>query len=217
MADRHPGFLSLARELAANASQRGLAEAVQRQASLASIDGISADLVVASYCLAELPAAGLDAASDALWRASNGMLAIVEPGTPAGFSRIEQARRRLIAKGAVPLAPCPHAGPCPMSGGDWCHFSVRLSRSRAHMHAKQAGVPYEDEKFSYLVLTRGAEPSRGARVLAKPRAGKPGIDFKLCTAAGLEHLRIARRDAVQYKRHRKADWGDLIGIEGENA
>ena len=42
---------------------------------------------------------------------------------------------------------------------DWCHFTQRLPRSRAHKQIKEADVPFEDEKFSYVALTRAR--SRG--------------------------------------------------------
>jgi hypothetical protein len=41
-----------------------------------------------------------------------------------------------------------------MSGNDWCHFSQRLPRSRDHMLLKDADVPFEDERYSYVVVTR---------------------------------------------------------------
>ena len=37
---------------------------------------------------------------------------------------------------------------------DWCHFTQRLPRSRAHKQIKGAELPFEDEKFSYVALTR---------------------------------------------------------------
>ena len=108
------------------------------------------------------------------------------------------------------MAPCTHALDCPMTGGNWCHFSVRLARSRAHMHAKQASVPFEDEKFSWLAVGRTGETSGGGRILSPPAEQKPGISFRLCTPEGLEQRQIARRDRDAYKAHRRSAWGDLI-------
>ena len=96
-------------------------------------------------------------------------------------------------------------------GDDWCHFSVRLARSRAHMHAKAARVPFEDERFSYLVVAREGAVSGGARILAPPQHAKPGISLRLCTQGRIEPRHVARRDAAAYKQARKLDWGDLIG------
>jgi ribosomal protein RSM22 (predicted rRNA methylase) len=97
-----------------------------------------------------------------------------------------------------------------MSGDDWCHFSVRLARSRAHMHAKGASVPFEDERFSYLVLARDGEASGGGRIIAPPEHAKPGVTFRLCTEQGVERHHVARRQGAAYKRIRKLDWGDVL-------
>lgn len=174
-------------------------------------EGVSADLVVAAYALAELPLEGVAVAAEGLWRASRKALVLVEPGTPQGFARLSAARQRLIVEGAVPVAPCTHALACPMAGNDWCHFSVRLARSRAHMHAKAASVPFEDERFAYLVLARDGAPAGGARIIAPPQHAKPGITLALCTQGRLESRHIARRDGAAYKRAKKLDWGDRVG------
>ena len=88
------------------------------------------------------------------------MLIAVEPGNPAGWSRILQVRERLIALGAHIAAPCPHAFACPVVAPDWCH-SRRVARSRMHRRIKFADVPWEDEKFIYLAASR--EPERRQR------------------------------------------------------
>jgi ribosomal protein RSM22 (predicted rRNA methylase) len=118
----------------------------------------------------------------------------------------------LIGAGARILAPCPHAAGCPLAEPDWCHFAVRLPRSRDHRLAKGAEVPFEDEKFAYLIAARPsvvAEPA-AARVLARPKAGKPGIDLKLCTPAGLERRFVPRRDKPAHAIARRLDWGDPL-------
>ena len=148
----------------------------------------------------------------ALWAATGGVLALVEPGTPAGYGRILSARDALIAAGATILAPCPHHDACPLAAPDWCHFSVRLARSRDHRLAKGAAVPFEDEKFAYLVAARPqvAAQTRTPRVLAPPHATKPAIELKLCTAAGLELRAVPRRDKPAYAKARRLGWGDAL-------
>ena len=101
------------------------------------------------------------------------MLLIVEPGTTAGWQRILDARAQLIADGAHILAPCPHALACPIAQPDWCHFSARVARSRVHRLAKEAEVPWEDEKFIYLAASRTPAVAHAlprARRRRKPRA-----------------------------------------------
>ena len=213
--DNAPDFLKLAMALAAEgphplAGAAGIAGTIQ-----ALPQGLEADVVVAAYALAELSAAEVPQAAAKLWAASAHMLVLVEPGTPQGFARIRAARHALLGQGAVPVAPCTHAEACPMAGDDWCHFSVRLARSRAHMHAKGASVPFEDERFSYLVLARQGEPSGRARILAPPQHGKPGSTFRLCHSGAIETRHVARREGAAYKLARKCDWGDMMPPDTE--
>jgi len=60
------------------------------------------DLVVIAYVLNELAPATADRLVEEAFAASDGMLVIVEPGTPAGWKRMLQARARLLAAGRIP-------------------------------------------------------------------------------------------------------------------
>jgi ribosomal protein RSM22 (predicted rRNA methylase) len=173
-------------------------------------DKPKSDVVVASYVLAELPEASAAATARHLWESTAQMLVLVEPGTPDGFARIRQARAALIEIGAHVAAPCTHDNICPMTGNDWCHFSQRLPRSRDHMQAKGAHVPFEDERYSYVAVTRQSVPHAMARILAPPLEAKPGLTFKLCGEAGLRNAFVATRDKENYRRMRKRGWGDLF-------
>ncbi|RAK57177.1 small ribosomal subunit Rsm22 family protein [Phenylobacterium deserti] len=175
-----------------------------------------ADVVCASYALAEIAAERQAAVVSGLWAACEGLLVLVEPGTPAGYARILAARQALIAQGAALLAPCPHSADCPLTGSDWCHFSVRLPRSRDHRLAKGAEVPFEDERFAYLIAARPdvAAGARSPRVLAPPRSGKPGIDLKLCTDQGLEQRFVGKRDKAGHGVARRLGWGDVWPASG---
>ena len=97
-----------------------------------------------------------------------------------------------------------------MTGDDWCHFAVRLPRSRAHMHAKAARLPFEDEKFAYLALARSGETTGGARILAPPQDSKAGLTLRLCAKAGQSLVAVPRRDKDRYRTLRRAGWGDLV-------
>ncbi len=204
MLDHNPALRALARKLSDDGP---LARAEILSGDL-KVEKPKADLVVASYVLAELSEAqAADAAVD-LWRSADMALALIEPGTPDGFARIRAARAALIAAGAHIAAPCTHDNACPLTGDDWCHFSQRLSRSRDHMLLKEASVPFEDERYSYVVVTR-EKVSLGARILAPPLESKPGITFKLCDENGLRAQFVAVRDKEEYRRVRKRGWGDL--------
>ena len=61
------------------------------------------------------------------------------------------------------------------------------------MLLKDANVPFEDERYSYVVVTREKVAS-GARILAPPLESKPGLTFKLCDETGLRAQFVASRD-----------------------
>jgi len=207
MLDHNPHFRDIARALwsapAATVIAGDLSTAAQQP---------PADLVVASYVLAELPEERAAAIARDLLRATTNMLVLVEPGTPQGFARIRAAREALVAgEGAHAIAPCTHSKPCPMKAPDWCHFSQRLPRSRDHMLAKDASVPFEDERFSYLAVSRHpAPPTNRARIIKPPEGTRAGIGFPLCDDNGLHTASVNRRDKAIYNLIKKAKWGDVI-------
>lgn len=206
--DASTPFLDLAQRLAGDALT-----ATATRADLTSGGFSKADLVLASYALAEIPTGAQAQVVADLWGATEGVLALVEPGTPAGYARILAARGQLTTTGAAILAPCPHILPCPLVAPDWCHFNVRLPRSRDHKLAKGADAPFEDEKFAYLLAVRPSvvAETRTPRVLARPKAGKPGIELKLCTEDGrVEQRFVPRRDKPAHARARRLDWGDAL-------
>lgn len=170
-----------------------------------------ADLVVASYMIGELDIAARAAFAAELWRKTRDTLLVVEPGTPAGYERIVTLRAQLIAQGAHVIAPCPHDDRCPLIKPDWCHFAQRLARSRAHKQIKGAELPFEDEKFSYVVLAREAVAQRPARILSPPLVSKADMRLKLCQPDGNAGIAsVPRRDKAAYARVRRLGWGDTM-------
>lgn len=170
-----------------------------------------ADLVIASYMIGELTENARAAFVTELWRKARDTLLVVEPGTPAGYARIIALRAQLIAQGAHVVAPCPHDEACPLIEPDWCHFAQRLARSRAHKQIKGAELPFEDEKFSYIVLAREAIAPRPARILAPPLVTKADMRLKLCQPDGHAGIvSVPRRDKAAYARVRRLGWGDTM-------
>ncbi|MCK1737764.1 SAM-dependent methyltransferase [Bradyrhizobium sp. 138] len=172
-----------------------------------------ADLVIASYIIGELGESDQRGLSEAMWAKARHALLVIEPGTPAGYARILALRQHLIAQGAYVAAPCPHEKPCPLIAPDWCHFSQRLPRSQAHRQIKGAEVPFEDERFIYVALTRTPPESRAARVLAPPNVGKAEITAKLCMEQDVALTKVPRRDKAAYASARRWRWGDAVIAE----
>ncbi|HEY0235389.1 MAG TPA: small ribosomal subunit Rsm22 family protein [Afipia sp.] len=183
----------------------------ERGDALSGIAGApSCDLVIASYVINEMDEARRAQLVAAMWEKTEDVLLIVEPGTPAGYERIITARAQLVANGAHVIAPCPHDEACPLTPPDWCHFSQRLPRSRAHKHLKGADLPFEDERFSYVILSRTTGVERSARVLSQPALTKIAVNAKLCTGNGIKRVAVPRRDKTSYAMARKWDWGDAV-------
>jgi ribosomal protein RSM22 (predicted rRNA methylase) len=177
------------------------------QSALPALD--SADLVTASYVLGELAPSAIDPLIERLWTLSKHIVLVVEPGTPSGWQRILQVRERVIALGAHIVAPCAHAKSCPLIAPDWCHFSRRVARRRIHRLAKEADVPWEDEKFIYLATSRDPIEAPSARVLARPRVSSGTVRLKLCSNTGqIEERLVTKRQREIFKTARRLDWGD---------
>jgi ribosomal protein RSM22 (predicted rRNA methylase) len=208
--DANPALRALALEFATGSSRLNRVSYQLGQARALLATAGDADLVIASYLIGELSESERRDLADAMWARTRDTFVIVEPGTPAGYARIIAARAQMIASGAHVAAPCPHERACPLHAPDWCHFAQRLPRSRAHMQMKDAEVPFEDEKFSYVVLTRTPVARHPSRVLAPPIVGKAEIAAKLCTADGVAIAKVPRRDKPAYARARRWDWGDAV-------
>jgi ribosomal protein RSM22 (predicted rRNA methylase) len=184
------------------------------EARAALTDAEPADLVVASYVINEVDEAERRALTELMWTKTRDTLLVVEPGTPAGYARILALRAQLIASGAHVAAPCPHDNQCPLTAPDWCHFTQRLSRSRAHKQLKGAELPFEDEKFAYVALTRAPVAQHPARVLAQPVVSKVEVTAKLCTSDGLVIAKLPRRAKADYAAAKRWRWGDAVSIGG---
>lgn len=206
LVDSNAHFLGVARDLAAEHPVLATADFVSGNLA-APLPG-RFDLVTISYALTEL--ADPAAAIARIWESCSGVLLLVEPGTPRDHERLMAVRARLIEQGAAIAAPCPHHAPCPVTAPDWCHFTVRLSRTRDHMRMKGGTLGYEDEKFSYLAAARPEvllDPPQ-PRILARPAETKFDLTLKLCEPDGtLAHRKVAKRDAPAYRAVRKAEWG----------
>jgi ribosomal protein RSM22 (predicted rRNA methylase) len=169
-----------------------------------------ADIVVASYALNELPPPTLAGVIAALWATAAKALVVIEPGTPKGFEIVRTVRETTLTAGGHAAAPCTHDAPCPMTTSDWCHRPERVARSAMHRGAKQASLGFEDEKFSYAILTR-EQPQRWStgRIVRKPMRNAGHVHLDLCTAEGLKRTTVARSDGSTYRDARDAAWGDV--------
>ena len=80
-----------------------------------------------------------------------------------------------------------------------------------HKLAKGADVPFEDERYSCVAVSRALVDHAGrARIIKPVLEAKPGSTLPLCDAAGLRNAFVARRDKDAFRAARRKDWGDLF-------
>lgn len=167
------------------------------------------DLVTCAYSLSELSDELLESVLDKLWKATKSYLFLIEPGTPYGFRVIHAARSFLIQKGGLISAPCTHEKGCPLfQRGDWCHFAKRFERTELQRKVKNATLGYEDEKYSYLIVSKHPLKQPYARIVKTPEKHSGHLKLVLCSEKGLEEKIISRRDGEAYTLAKKLSWGD---------
>jgi ribosomal protein RSM22 (predicted rRNA methylase) len=172
------------------------------------------DAVVACYSLNELGEAQRAACISRLWRAATKLLIVIEPGTPLGFGVVREVRDLVIAEGGHVVAPCTHSLACPMTAGDWCHFPVRVQRLAIQRSLKDAELGYEDEKFSYVVLSRApVDASTAGRVIRKPIRAKGHLHLDACVDGAITRHTLSKKHGDLYRAAKDTDWGDLWPVQ----
>lgn len=212
LVDRDPLFQSLALELL---PQKGFSIQYALEDVTRFAPQTSYDLVVCSYALNEVSQKNLETVITQAWGMTQQFLILVEPGTPLGFSILKGARQLLIEAGAYVIAPCTHQNQCPLKEGDWCHFPVHVERNRYHRLTKGADLPYEQEKYSYLIVARHPSPRPSHRIIKRPLQRPGHVIFDLCGESGVHRNTISKKSKDRYTQARKQAWGDGWSIQDD--
>jgi ribosomal protein RSM22 (predicted rRNA methylase) len=77
------------------------------------------------------------------------------------------------------------------------------------MFLKDCVVPFEDEKYAYVVARRVGAPA-GNRIIGPVRVAKPGATARICGQAGISETFALRRDKPAFDTLRRKDWGDAV-------
>lgn len=170
------------------------------------------DLVIVSYMMNELPKNKIDIAIEKLWNATSKILLVLEPGTPKGFSNIISIREFLLKSKASIIAPCTHQNRCLIQDNDWCQFTCRVQRSKIHKQLKGGSSPYEDEKFSYIAVSKSECVKSKNRILRHPIINKGFSEFKVCSVDGIKNIKLSKKDGILYKEAKKKSSGDSLDI-----
>ncbi len=207
-------MVTIARQLLARSALKALETSwAQRLDPDANVSLEPSDLVVTGYLLTELTASARVAAVTSAWHACRGAMVVVTPGSTRGFTIMLEARDQLLSLGGSVVAPCPHAEPCPLPSDDWCHFGVRVNRSSLHRRLKGGVLPYEDEKYAYVVVTRAPGSRITDRVIRRPQLGDRKVTLRICGSDGIRDELVPRSHGPSFRRARKLKWGDAYDGE----
>ena len=115
---------------------------------------------------------------------------LVEPGDPHSARFISLMRDALIRQKYSPVAPCPHAGTCPMAGrtsgkttnaygknAKWCNFAFDTESAPSHLLklSEKAGLPKERASLSFVISKKSAEESKTSTASKSKTAEKTFI------------------------------------------
>ncbi len=170
----------------------------------------SADMVISSYMLNELNGKDLLNAVQKLFNLTNNVLLIVEPGTPKDHRNIIKMKDYLSSIGANIVAPCTIERGCNLPDDDWCHFKVRVERTKLQKGAKNGELAYEDEKFTYLVASKKLSSRATSRLIRHPIINKNTIDAKFCENGEIKEVTYTKGDKEIFNMLKKADVGEII-------
>ena len=173
-----------------------------------------ADIVLASFAINELNKKDRLAFLDKMWQMSNKYILIIEPGTPAAHKEMMGYKKHFIEKGGVVVAPC-KCNNCPIENtSDWCHFQVRLNRSSIESKIKQSSRNFEDEKFTFLLISKENAIQSGnlneGILIRRPVINKGNISLVFCKKEGIERKIYSKKDGETYKKAKKLEVGDYF-------
>lgn len=175
----------------------------------------NADIIITSYMLNEFSDDKVLEVIDKLWMMTNKVLIIVEPGTPKDYKRIMEIKEYLTRKDGTIIAPCTNCSKCELPENDWCNFSCRVERTKIQKDVKLGDVPYEDEKFTYLAISKEKYDFKDndmARIIRHPIIKANIIEVKLCQRGTIINKIFTKKDKEMYKKMRKAKVGDLCAL-----
>jgi hypothetical protein len=183
-----------------------------------------ADLLIMANALNEVLHRGegeelLEAADALAWHLAGmltptGTACVVEPGIRPSAHLIAALRRGFLHHGLKPVAPCPHEGPCPMSGRGftaWCHFNfdAELAPNWLKALSDEAKLPKDNVSLSFLTFSakgRKLEAAPGKSLVravsgpfelpAPERNVPPRYGQYACSERGLTLLSLSRKHLV---------------------
>ena len=167
-----------------------------------------ADLVLTSYVLSEMTEQVRNQTFDNLAKSSNKYVLVIDTGTPNTYNEMMKLKDYATKKGLRVVAPC-MATKCPLKD-DYCQFYARVERSSLHKLAKGGTLPYEDEKYFYLLFAKDEVSVEGERVIRRPVIKENNVSLVLCTKEGVKNKTCTKKDKDEFKRAKKIKINELF-------
>jgi ribosomal protein RSM22 (predicted rRNA methylase) len=208
LVERDQEFFEISKDLTKNV--KNIDEISFIKKDILSFKDYDHDLILVSYVLNELKQFQIDRILKRFINSKAKVIIFLEPGTIYGFENIRYLHDKVIKEDLKIIAPCPNNLKCPMPKNDWCHFFVRLDRSKYHKYLKKGTLSYEDEKFSYLIVTKKDSKNYQSRVLRNSKKIDSNLQLTLCEDGEIKKDIIDTKDIKKYKISKKIKWGDIL-------
>jgi hypothetical protein len=152
--------------------------------------------------------------------APGGRLMVIEPALRETSRALLEVRDRLLAAGAVVLAPCLMQATCParVREADWCHAERAWTPPTEHAALAQAVRLHKERlKMSYLVLGVGSAqkyPDDCFRIVSEPLDEK-GKRVRIgCGPRGRHRLVLRDRDRAEHNHaFDSLERGDVMRVD----
>ncbi|XP_076169841.1 ribosome assembly protein METTL17, mitochondrial isoform X2 [Ptiloglossa arizonensis] len=223
--DSSSDMIDLSAYLVKNATPQIQTKHIFYRQFLSSMSIPTYDIVVSAYSLFELPnqKSRIKTITN-LWQKTKNYLIIVENGTNAGFTIINEARDFLLNSfkdtSSVHLfSPCPHDLNCPRINSDNkpCNFEVFYLTLGISRHAQ-----YKKERYSYVVFKKDKRPendNQWPRIVRPVLKRSKHVICHMCTASGKleEHIFTKWKNGRHiYRCARSSEWNDCLPFKIEN-
>lgn len=177
------------------------------------------DIVLIANLLNELPPTQIEKVLQETYERCNGVLIIIEPGTPFGSQIVEQSAQYFFEKGFL-LAPYIN-NTFATTSKYWLHFSQRFIRPdfqrriRQNMRDKSLmASDWEDTKYAYIAISKiQPEKTFWGRCIGSITKHKGFIEVPILTQNKLIVEKVMKRDKARYAFAKKLTWGQIIQNE----
>ncbi|EEB16533.1 ubiquinone biosynthesis protein, putative [Pediculus humanus corporis] len=184
---------------------------------------IPSDIVVSSFSLFESSSC-LERLKllTTLWNNTLEYLVLIENGSFAGYSLLNEARTFILEISekfnvkCYIFAPCPHELTCPRFEATEksipCNFSIKYK----HLNVYKYRNSTENHKFSFLIFKKGEDSpmeNRSPRIVKEVLLRRNHVVCNVCTSKGQLKTLVSTKNqhgSSAYKCLKHSKWGDLI-------